>query len=226
MGEEPPELQQLASITTATLTPLVRGALDSETAEVIEWGHDPVAGGTGFNAGIYRFSGTANVRGETARWSMILKSIRLIGGVVEEPADIRYWKCEPRAYESGLLEVLPGGLRAPRCFDVVESQDDCVWIWLEDIQEQSARDWSVDRYALAARHLGQINGAYLAGHPIPDEPWVSAGWLCAWVEGRSAGNRTAPKSARSSVGEARVPPRTRQRHSAPLGPTRRSMHGA
>jgi hypothetical protein len=33
-----------------------------------------------------------------------------------------------------------------------------------------------------ARHLGQFNGAYLVGQPIPCEPWVTRSWLRQYVE--------------------------------------------
>src|SRR4029079_500712 len=38
-----------------------------------------------------------------------------------------------------------------------------------------------DRYALVARHLGRFNGAYLAETPLPDQPWLSRGWLRDFV---------------------------------------------
>jgi hypothetical protein len=32
-----------------------------------------------------------------------------------------------------------------------------------------------------ARHLGQFNGAYLAGRALPSEPWLNRGFLRAWM---------------------------------------------
>jgi len=31
-------------------------------------------------------------------------------------------------------------------------------------------DWPLERYGLAARHLGQFNGRYLTGTPLPQHP--------------------------------------------------------
>jgi len=61
------------------------------------------------------------------------------------------WRREALAYHSGLLDDLPGDLTAPRC------------------------------YGVAARHLGQFNGVYLAGRPLPTQPWLNRGFLRAWT---------------------------------------------
>jgi hypothetical protein len=42
--------------------------------------------------------------------------------------------------------------------------------------------WPLDRYACAARELGRFQGAYLTGTPVPDQPWLSRGWLRNFVE--------------------------------------------
>jgi len=85
------------------------------------------------------------------------------------------------AYQSGLFDNLPGGLSAPRCLDITEHLDDICWLWLEDVSDAHVRAWSLDEYTLAARHLGQFNGAYLAGHPLPSVPWRSHHWLRGWL---------------------------------------------
>ena len=55
-----------------------------------------------------------------------------------------------------------------------------VWLWLEDIVEAYATPWPLERYGLAARHLGAWQGTYLAGRPLPDAPWLTRGWLRSW----------------------------------------------
>ena len=42
--------------------------------------------------------------------------------------------------------------------------------------------WPLSRYGPAARHLGQFNGAYLVGRPVPTGRWLARGWLRSWVE--------------------------------------------
>jgi hypothetical protein len=56
-------------------------------------------------------------------------------------------------------------------------------MWLEEVADVSGPGWDCDRYALAARHLGQFNGSYLLGRPLPDYPFLGDGWLRSWVEG-------------------------------------------
>ncbi len=109
-----------------------------------------------------------------------------------------YWRREADAYRSGLLARLAGGLRTPRCDGVFERADGTVALWLEDLRGRAAPGWTVARYGLAARHLGQAQGEFLAGRPLPAQPWLSRGWLRAYVDRRDriaglrggAGSRT------------------------------------
>src|SRR3989442_799870 len=61
--------------------------------------------------------------------------------------DTLRWDREGEAYASGLLETLPRGLAAPRCFGV-ERREGTLWIWLEHVADDVAQ-WDVARYALA-----------------------------------------------------------------------------
>jgi hypothetical protein len=108
------------------------------------------------------------------------------------PADWAYWKREILAYQSGLLDDLPGDLLAPRCFGVVEHPGEEFWIWLEDIPQEDNSNWSLERYGLAARHLGQFNGAYLNGYPLPNQPWLSRGRIRDWLTQGEAVIRDLP----------------------------------
>jgi hypothetical protein len=155
----------------------VRCALGSDQAEVQSWevlplGHvfNPVTGG------LYRVRGSATTSRTSVSWSMVLKVSR--DPEEREHQDQQansYWKREFLAYQSGLLANLPAGVRAPRCYGTEERPDGSAWIWLEDVTDTYGSPWPLERYALAARHVGQFNGAYLAGRPIPDVPWLSSG---------------------------------------------------
>lgn len=170
----------LKAINQVTLSPLVRQALRSNTVKVADWEYRPIHGGAGdFGtgmSGIYRFTGQANNRVEIVPWSLILK-------VVGSPAhggDPQGGFRELRAYQSGLLDNLTGGLVAPRCFGIVEQPVEVFWLWLEDVRDEVGPQWPLSRYGLAARHLGQFNGAYLAGESLPSWPWLSRAWLRMW----------------------------------------------
>ena len=174
---------QVKAIDQAALTLIVRRYLDSATLEIHNWSCRPVQGGAGDGgtgaSGIYRFAGHGQERDETRSWSLILKACSSqLGG--DNASDWNYWKRELLAYQSGFLADLPGGLAAPRCLGVEQSAD-LFWLWLEEITDDIGPKWPLERYALAARHLGQFNGAYLVGQPLPSFPWLSTGWLRSLV---------------------------------------------
>lgn len=77
-------------------------------------------------------------------------------------------------YQSDLHADLPGGLAAPRCLGITEQVAEEFWLWLEDLGEEEEPAWPLERYALAARHLGEWNGAYLVQRPLPPQPWLSS----------------------------------------------------
>jgi Ser/Thr protein kinase RdoA (MazF antagonist) len=94
--------------------------------------------------------------------------------------DPYYWRREPLAYSSGLLETFDG-LRAPRCRLCRERADGTIALWLDDAGAHP--DWTVERFRLVARDLGRMQGAAAAG--LPDEPWLSRGWLRRYLELRA-----------------------------------------
>jgi hypothetical protein len=174
--------ERLAAVDAAALTPFVREALRDDTLTVTSITYAAMSGGfasgTVGGRGTFRFSGAA---GE-ASWSLILKVLGRVNGTgSDNPHEWNYWKREILAYQSGLLDDLPGGVRAPRCFGVVEHPDAEYWIWLEDAGTAS-HTWDMAHYARAARDLGRFNGAYLTGHPLPDRPWFTRGRVRNWLD--------------------------------------------
>ncbi len=174
------------AIDRAVLEPVVRRALDSEVAVVENWSATLLGGGMGAELGggvPIRFTGTAVDRGAARPWSVVLKVLRRpsAGGVSQSDRGHQfYWRREAHLYASGLLDGLPAGLAAPRCYGVDEGADG-VRLWLEDIAEPSGTRWSLARYGEAARHLGRFNGAYLTGRSLPEEPWLCRD-LLRWRE--------------------------------------------
>ena len=151
------------------LTPLVRRVTNLDTADIVDWENERVHGGT-FGI-VYRFSGRLRNEDKILPWSLILKVVHNRPGAPIPRSD------PSLAYQSGFLDEIPGGLAAPRCFDVVEQAEDEIWLWLEDVADAQDGPWSIDRCGLAARHLGQFNGAFMAGQPMPTDAWLGKNLL-------------------------------------------------
>lgn len=181
---------EIKDIDASILTSLVRKALGSPTAEISHWEHSPVSyiNTETSNLGLHRFKGIAQDQGEVRPWSLVLKAVH---APVDDtnPTGWNYHRREILAYQEGLLADLPGGLVAPRCLSVTEHPEGVCWLWLEDILDSASQRWSIAEYGLAARHLGQFNGAYAAGHPLPVLLWLSRNWLRGWLNYYEAESR-------------------------------------
>ena len=172
---------QLDAIDRSTLTPLVQSALNSETFEVSDWTYEQLHAGVGEWSAVYRFAGLGREQDQTVPWSLILKVLRP-HDLGANPASWNYYKREADAYQSGCLDDLPGGLAAPRCFDVVEHSDGTCWIWLEDVTDEIGAPWPLEHYGVVARHLGYFNGSYLVDRPLPGWSWLSSNWLRHYID--------------------------------------------
>lgn len=101
----------------------------------------------------------------------------------DAPSHRNYWKREWLAYGSGMLDALPGELRAPRTLLATQPADDECWIWMEDVEGRPGADWQIDDYDSAAFDLATTQAAYACGRSVlPTEPWLSRNWLRTWVE--------------------------------------------
>ena len=176
---ELPGTEAPAGLDIEALTPVVRGALRTDTASVADWSIAPMrSDDVHFGGGkLFVVSGTAMDRGSTLPWSVVLKPVAREDedramDPSEQADDYAYWKREPLAYASGVLDGLPGGMVAPECYGVVERGPEGYWIWLEHIAKE--QPWPLDRYGTAARHLGTFNGAYLAATPMPTVDWAAS----------------------------------------------------
>ena len=179
--------RRLEAVDDADLTPLVRQALRNNSAEIVSWHNKALSGGyaseTVGGYGTYRFEGTARVNGEIISWSLILKALgKTPDAGSDNLYDWNYWKREVLAYQSGLLADLPGQLSAPRCFGVNEYPNDEFWIWLESITDIIGEVWPLEQYGITARHLGQFNGEYILGRPLPEYPWLTKGRVKNWLD--------------------------------------------
>src|SRR3954452_649473 len=133
--------------------------------------------------GVYRVSGDG--------FSLVVKVVRhgtgatpdgLWGADAEEHGR-NYWKREWLAFDSGLLEHLPGRLRAPRTLLTTQRTPDECWIWLEDVAGRTGRSLRLDDFPTISYALGTTQGAYAAGRAaLPPHLWLSRDWLRGWVD--------------------------------------------
>ncbi|MCI0551675.1 MAG: aminoglycoside phosphotransferase family protein, partial [Anaerolineae bacterium] len=184
------DLPEIKDINSVMLTEPVRQALGSASAEVRQWEHQAISyiNTEESNLGLHRFSGTALDQGEDRPWSIVLKAVHAPINETD-PTHWNYHRREILAYEEGLLNELLGGISAPRCLGVNKYPDGVCWLWLEDVQSPTSSLWSLTKYEMAARHLGQFNGAYLTGHALPKQSWLSQNWMRGWLSYYDAEDR-------------------------------------
>ena len=169
-----PTVDEIASsVDDEALTPVVRDILDDDRAQLGEWKYAQLAVVSGLPGyrGLFRFEGSAEVGGHAKPWSAILKVARRHPTASDDPARAGFWNREALAFGSGILDDLPG-LTAVRCYNVTETDDGTFLFWLEDLVDEFDDGWPIERYGLAARHLGQMGGAYLADRPLPHHDWL------------------------------------------------------
>jgi hypothetical protein len=120
---------RLQAVDRTILNPLVRQALASPGAEVLDWEQRPLGGSTAQVAegilGRVHFVGQAQVQDQVVPWSLVLKAFAPPAGYEnEEQTAWTYSQREVLTYQSDLLDTLGGDLVAPRCFAVVPYPDE------------------------------------------------------------------------------------------------------
>jgi hypothetical protein len=184
-------------IDRSALAAVVRQVLHLPSAELADWHAEPLAG-LGFVGTVHRITGAVQSpgAGPERTWSVVRKHVADTGST---ETDLRYWRREPLAYASGLLEGIAGA-NAPRCF--AQSSDPTgVALWLEDVSTDEA-PWDGPAWERAADALARLAAPYALGAPLPDHAWLSRGWLEGWVE------QSAPALGRfdEAVGDPWVAP--------------------
>ena len=169
-----------------TLTPLARMAAGQEDLRLEGWQAQALSGGYEQGSTVQRISGVGEANGASMPWSLILKTITPTPQNSASSQASHYWRREPYYYQTGLLADLPAGLRAPRCYAVVEKQG-CFQLFLEDLQDAFSgpgpdHGWPLEYYHTVGCCLGQFNGAYLAGRAIPAGECIPRQWLGAYLE--------------------------------------------
>ena len=160
----------------------MRQVLLAETARLRDWHAEPLPylsvlpGRT-----LARVAGSAiDANNRAIPWSCIVKIIRTPGLARERENDSG--SREIQAYRSSLLADLPGPLRAPRVLAINEDGNSRTWLWLEELHDVYGRRWPFEQFAVAARHLGVFNGAYLVSRRLPTAAWLNRWLQYRWAE--------------------------------------------
>lgn len=187
----------LQSVGLPALRDIAHQAAGVSEFELLDWTIEQIGGGVGnpVSVGLYRVAGRGlavgrgRAVGKSVPWSTILKVIQSPANAgwsnMGEGADQthwNYWKRELFVYRSGVLDTLPAGMAAPRCYATQELPGDMACLWLEEITDAYGDVWPLERYALAARHLGRLNGLYAGLQLLPDYPWIGQRRLHQWNE--------------------------------------------
>src|SRR5579859_2829117 len=184
------EPDQAPSLTAGDLTDVCRSVLAEPSAVPSSWTLEMIhpSPRTRVTSGVYRCQGEAQVNGEQRAWSAVLKVLRLLpwqpspadlqdqlddGG--DGPADVAYWLREALVYEDDLL-LTGGRWRAPELLATASPAPDRCWLWLEDVHGEPASAWDYRRWLVAAEHLGQFHGHFVAEPPAP-RPWFAPSFL-------------------------------------------------
>ena len=162
----------------AEVAEVARRALRDPAAELLDWAVTPIAhvGIIGTTGGLYRVGGRVRSGGAEVDWSCVLKKLtRPPDQECLDPASWCYWWREAAFYGSELPTSLPGPLRAPEPYGVIDGDEEA-HVWMEDVAV-SSRPWGLDDFRRAARAAGLSAGAFLSGRPLPSEPWLTSGFL-------------------------------------------------
>lgn len=159
----------------AVLRRVVESSLGRPVSAVADVRAEQLAG-LGFTGSIHRLNGVARSGADDIPWCIVRKHVADTGG---NESDVRYWRREPLAYSSGLINDLVG-VSAPRCHEVVD-QKGGTELWLDDVPSDSG-PWGLAHTAVAASDVGQFNASYLAARALPNHSWLSQRWLAQWVE--------------------------------------------
>lgn len=148
------------------------------------------------STGVYRVSGTGLHTGQSFEWSVILKVLHPKSRG-DNPQDWNFWKREALAYQSGLLDKLPGNLKAPRFLGIggdAAPGGNTLHLWLEEVAGAEGSQWSFERYGKVAEHFGTFNGTYLTTQPVPDYPWLSIRRSLNWIHSLTSDTESNTKS--------------------------------
>lgn len=149
--------RMMASIDSPMLAPIVTRALGSPVHEILRWEVENLGAINAYPAHrrLLRLRGDAATSHDSVAWRVVLKIVARPPGASDDPSHPRFWAREWRILESDTLSSLPG-LTPVRLLGVTELDDACHGLWLEELTDDFGGAWPLERYGLAARHLGEL----------------------------------------------------------------------
>jgi hypothetical protein len=172
-------LAKLRSIDPEIVANVVRQDQRSPSFDITEWSVKRLSDkGIRNPDGLWLFSGEGKNGVRSQSWSVVLKILER-----EEqespPSDMWYWKRELLLVQSGVMERLPGPVKAPRFYKAEETSEGA-WLWLEYIENHRPDPWGLDDYAFAAHQLGYWNGVCTTSRFLADETWLARRHYRSW----------------------------------------------
>jgi hypothetical protein len=197
---------ELNALTADELAPVVGELLRDPRARPRAWSIESVdwAAVNPGTLGIHRVRGVADIGPEERPFSLVFKAVADVHmpglpdvGYMHEERDWNYWKREPLAFASGLLDGYQGLVLPVRCVGM-EDRGAVAFMWLEELHDAGGSEpWSQQRHVLAARHIGRFNGDHV--HNLPSaaaNPWLCRRFTQGWLATLSdAGTAAACESA-------------------------------
>ncbi len=157
---------------------IARSVTGDPSALLLDWAATPIphVGIIDTTGGLHLVVGRVRSRDADVSWSCVLKVLKSSPyDECRDPGSWCYWRREPAFYGSEVATELAGPLRPPRPHGVVE-RDDEAHVWMEHVSA-SSRDWRPEDFRRAGRAAGLSAGEFLAGRPLPDEPWLARSFL-------------------------------------------------
>ncbi|WP_152523832.1 hypothetical protein [Paenibacillus alvei] len=176
-----PRIEEQMIFDTAYLQSIIHNIEPSESWELLTWSYIPL-GENKEESSVFRVFCTVLSNRDKKDYSLILKILKP-DSFRNQSNHYYYWKREALVYQSGILNQLPTGIRAPKCYAVEEKSHGDIWIWLEDIDIVIVQcEWSFNQMVKVSHLLGKFNGSYLSGTSLPTDSFLCHTWLRSWIE--------------------------------------------
>ncbi len=160
------------TIDQVRLQKVVATVLDDPTARLGEWQARSLKGGLDGANSLQLINGQAQLADGARHWSLVLKTITYDPANLNSVQAVHDNLREVQFYQSNISDAFSEELAAPRCYQA-EQHGNQTQLWLEFIPNEQPEYWDTTHYERAAYLLGRFNGAYLAGKPLPSQPWLA-----------------------------------------------------